>query len=264
VAETRRHYLDVSWGQAHVLVRRTDGPLILALHKVTSASSIYRPLLPPLAALGYTVAALDLPGYGMSDPPPVAEPTLSWFAASVVDVVRALGFGSAWLLGNKTGASVAMRAAVDHPDAVDGLLLWSVPYLYPELRSELATEAVPTYGPDGAALAEHWRSVYAACSPHMAESVATRELGERLLAARHHPVAHRALARDDHGALLAAITQPTAIFANRDDGLVAETRRAAVAMPSATFTEFDFPSGYLTDEYPQQFAAFLDAAIRAG
>jgi pimeloyl-ACP methyl ester carboxylesterase len=258
----RRRYLDLSWGQAHVVENLGAGPLILALHKVTSASSFYRPLIAPLADRGYSVAALDLAGYGMSDPAPADEPSLSWYADSCAEVVQALGFGAAWLLGNKTGASVAMRTAVDHPGLVSGLLLWSVPYLYPDLEHALATEEVPRYGPDGEEIAVHWRRVYGACSPERAELIATRELGERLLATSHQPAAHRALARDDHGALLAAITQRTAIFANRDDNLLSETRRAARAMPAATYTEFDYPLGYLADEYPRELAAFLDEFIR--
>lgn len=259
---TRRRYLDLSWGQAHLVENLGAGTLILALHKVTSASSFYRPLIAPLVDLGYSVAALDLAGYGMSDPPPVEEPSLSWYADTCAEVIQALGFDAAWLLGNKTGASVAMRTAVDHPRLVAGVLLWSVPYLYPELERALATEEVPTYGPDGDGLAIQWRQIYGACSPERAELVATRELGERLLATPHHPAAHRALARDDHGELLAAITQRTAIFANRDDSLLSETRRAARAMPEAIYTEFDYPLGYLADEYPQELAVFLDEFIR--
>lgn len=261
-AGVRRRYLDLEWGQAHVAVQPGGAPLILALHKVTSAASFYLPLMGPLAELGYSVAALDLPGYGMSDPPPMPEPSLSWYAGACAEVIAALGVESAWLLGNKTGASVALRTAVDYPETVAGLLLWSVPYLYPELEHALATEEVPTYGPGGDELAEQWRRIYSSCSPALAESVATREMAERLLATPHHPLAHRALARDDHGALLAAIKQPTAIFVNGDDVLLAETRRAARAMPSATYTEFDYPSGYLSDEYPVELAAFLDAFVR--
>jgi peptide/nickel transport system ATP-binding protein len=229
-----RRYLDLSWGQAHVLQNLGSGPLVLCLHKVTSASSFFRALIDPLAELGYSVAALDLPGYGMSDPPLVADASLAWYGNATIEVVDALGFSSAWLLGNKTGVSVAMRAAVDRPARVDGLLLWSVPYLFPEMQAYLANEKVPVYGRGGEAILKRWQKIYQSCSPALAEIVATRELGEALLANQNHPIAHRALARDDHGAMLAAITQRTAIFANRDDSLLAETQRAAKDMPSAT------------------------------
>lgn len=259
----RRRYLDLSWGQAHVVEELGSGPLVLALHKVTSASSFYRPLITPLAELGYSVAALDLPGYGMSDPPPTSEVPLAWFATAISEVVRALGFDSAWLLGNKTGASVAMRTAVDYPALVSGLLLWSVPYLFPELKHALANEQVPVFGADGVAVIKQWQQIYRTAPPDLAESIAPRELGEQLIANPHHHLAHRALARDDHAALLSAISQPTAIFATRDDSLLAETRRAAAAMPTATYTELDYPTGYLTDAYPSELAAFLNTFIRS-
>ncbi len=259
---TRRRYLDLSWGQAHVIENLGAGPLILALHKVTSASSFYLPLVEPLVELGYSVAALDLPGYGMSDPPPVGDVPLSWFATATAGVIRALGFDAAWLLGNKTGASVAMRTAIDHPQFAGGLLLWSVPYLFPELQRALASEEVPRFGPEGEAITERWRRLYGSCQPEFAEFVASRELGEQLLATPHQPVAHRALAREDHGAMLAAITQRTAIFATPDDSLLAETRRAAAAMPTAAYAELVHMTGYLTDEHPREFARFLDEFIR--
>jgi pimeloyl-ACP methyl ester carboxylesterase len=258
---TRRRYLDLSWGQAHVVENLGSGPLVLAIHKVTSASSFFRPLIDPLADLGYSVAAFDLAGYGMSDPPP-GEPSLAWYGDATVEVIEALGFSSAWLLGNKTGVSVALRAAVDHPRSVDGLLLWSVPYLFADLQQALANEAVPVFGHGGEAILKRWQKTYASCSPHLAETVAAREVAEALLANHHHPLAHRALARDDHGALLAAVTQRTAIFVNRDDSLLNETRRAAKAMPSAVYTEFDWPISFLADERPRELAAFLHAFIR--
>lgn len=260
--KARRRYLDLSWGQAHVVEGLGGGPLILALHKVTSASSFYLPLIEPLATLGYSVAALDLPGYGKSDPPPPGEVPLSWFAAATAEVVQALAFDSVWLLGNKTGASVAMRTAVDHPRLVAGLLLWSVPYLFPPLQHALANEEVPRFGPGGDAVMAQWQRLYGSCQPELAEFIAARELGEQLLATSYHPVAHRALARDDHGAMLAAITQPTLIFATPDDSLLAETRRAAAAMPAATYAELSYPTGYLADEHPRELAEFLDGFIR--
>ncbi len=262
MASTRRRYLDLSWGQAHVLQNLGSGPLIVALHKVTSASSFFRRLIGPLADLGYSVAAIDLAGYGMSDPPP-AEPSLAWYGDATAEAIEALGFSSAWILGNKTGASVAMRTAVDHPARVDGLLLWSVPYLFPDLQQKLATEEVPVFGAGGEAIGHRWQKIYRSCSPELAESVAARELGESLLANQNHPLAHRALARDDHAAMLTAITQRTAIFVNRDDSLLAETRRAAEVMGSATYKEFAWPTAFLADEHPRELAAFLDEFIRA-
>jgi len=258
----RRRYLDLSWGQAHVMQNLEAGPLILCLHKVTSASSFFQRLIDPLADLGYSVAALDLAGYGMSDPPPSGEASLAWYGDATVEVIQALGFSSAWLLGNKTGVSVAMRAAVDHPELVDGLLLWSVPYLFPEMQDYLANEKVPVFGEGGEAILKRWQKTYRSCSPELAELVATREVGEALLANHNHPIAHRALARDDHGAMLKAITQRTLIFANRDDSLLAETQRTAKEMPSATYTEFDWPVAFLADERPRELAEFLDKFIR--
>lgn len=74
-----------------------------------------------LAHHGYRVAALDLPGHGGSDGPPLAgiEAMGDWTA----EMVGALGFGSAHLVGHSMGTYVALEAARHHPAAVRSLVL---------------------------------------------------------------------------------------------------------------------------------------------
>jgi pimeloyl-ACP methyl ester carboxylesterase len=233
------------------------------MHRVSSASSQFQGLLAPLAERGYHVVSVDLPGYGRSDPPPDADPTLSWYGDFAVELIHQLGFASGWLGGNKTGVSVALQAGVDHPNDVDGLILWSVPYFDAEMVHFLACEISPKYGPTGKGIMERWTSVYESCSPELAESIATRELGEMLLAAPNHALAHRALGRADHRALLKAAPQRTLLFNNLDDLCLAETRQAAALMSNATLVEFDYPEAYLADEHPDAVADLITGFIRA-
>jgi pimeloyl-ACP methyl ester carboxylesterase len=72
---SRRRYLDLAWGQLHLREALGDGPLIILMHRVSSASSQFERLLEPLARLGYHVVSMDLPGYGQSDTPPMPDPS---------------------------------------------------------------------------------------------------------------------------------------------------------------------------------------------
>jgi pimeloyl-ACP methyl ester carboxylesterase len=96
----------VSWGVAH-------HPPILLLHGVTSNARIWWRIGPALAAAGYRVVAIDMPGHGR---------TQSWrgrhpFEATAADVagfVRAAGLERSDLavVGHSWGAMVAARLPV--------------------------------------------------------------------------------------------------------------------------------------------------------
>lgn len=70
------------------------------------------------------LAALDRPGFGESEPGTVVG--FAGQAAAVVAVARALG-RPVVLVGHSLGAPIAVRAALDAPDAVAGLVLVAPP-----------------------------------------------------------------------------------------------------------------------------------------
>jgi pimeloyl-ACP methyl ester carboxylesterase len=261
----RRRYLDLDWGQIHLREAVGDGPLIVLMHRVSSASSQFERLLAPLAGLGYHVVSMDLAGYGQSDPPPMPEPSLAWYGDVTIDVVTALGYPSAWLLGTKTGVSVALQAAVDHPEQVDGMVLWSVPYFDADMVMYLANEISAKYGPEGHGILHRWTSIYQSCPPELAEAVAARELGEMVLASANHAIAHRSLGRADHRALLTAARQRTLVVESTGTGsLPVETRQAAELMRRARLVELEHVGPNIPDEAPQEFAQLIDDFIASG
>lgn len=76
----------------------------------------------PVLAQRFRVIVPDLRGYGQSDAPPddAGHSTYSKrrMAQDVVDLMDALGIGSAHVLGHDRGARVAYRLALDHPGRV--------------------------------------------------------------------------------------------------------------------------------------------------
>jgi len=88
-------------------------------------------LAPPLVAAGYTLFAVDAPGYGASpalEPEGYAAPKLAELAAGLLD---ALGIAPAWI-GFSWGASMGVHTAARFPSAVRGLALLDGGYLVAE------------------------------------------------------------------------------------------------------------------------------------
>jgi len=98
-----------------------EGPAVLLLHAGIADRTMWDEHLEPLAAAGYRVVAMDLPGFGeaVAGPGPVAH----W--EDVPATMDALGIGRAAIVGNSFGAAVALRVAAVAPQRVDSLALFS-------------------------------------------------------------------------------------------------------------------------------------------
>lgn len=70
----------------------------------------------------YTVAAIDLRGYGRSEKPDTAF-TFADMANDVLGVIRDRGYAGVGLVGVSIGATLALSLALDHPDVVRALVL---------------------------------------------------------------------------------------------------------------------------------------------
>ncbi len=109
-----------------VAVGGTGSPIVL-LHGFPETHLMWRHVAADLAA-DHTVLCPDLRGYGASDKPADTESTYSkrTMAADVVALARAFGHDRFALAGHDRGALVALRAGLDHPDAVSRLAILDV------------------------------------------------------------------------------------------------------------------------------------------
>jgi pimeloyl-ACP methyl ester carboxylesterase len=107
-----------------------EGPLMLCVHGWPELWYSWRHQVAYFSARGYTVAALDVRGYGASSKPdPVAAYTMRNLALDVAAVIERLGDGRAILLGHDWGAPIAWMTTLLHPGKVAGVALLSVPYI---------------------------------------------------------------------------------------------------------------------------------------
>jgi haloacetate dehalogenase len=106
-----------------------SGPGLLLLHGHPQTHVIWHKIAEQLAER-FTVVAADLRGYGDSSKPPADEQHLNYskreMARDGVELMHALGFETFSLLAHDRGARVAHRLALDHPRAVQRMVLLDI------------------------------------------------------------------------------------------------------------------------------------------
>jgi pimeloyl-ACP methyl ester carboxylesterase len=105
------------------------GTALVLLHGIGSSREAWRPVLAALAEQ-FDVLAIDLPGFGESEPfPPSVEPAPAALAAAVAEFLDGLGITTPHLVGNSLGGWAALELAGIRPAASVTLLspagLWS-------------------------------------------------------------------------------------------------------------------------------------------
>jgi pimeloyl-ACP methyl ester carboxylesterase len=117
----RRGYADGPFGQLHFQDAGAGRPLIL-LHQAIMSSAQFDNVFAPLMARGLRPIAIDMPGFGMSDPPGF-PPAIADYARSVLPVLDSLNIGRAAVAGHHTGALVATELALAHVDRIQAVIL---------------------------------------------------------------------------------------------------------------------------------------------
>ena len=112
VEDVRLHY----W-------RRGTGQPVVLLHASGLVLQDFMLSIWEQVTADYAAIAFDRPGYGYSERPVAAPVTLALNARLLHGALTQLGVQRPILVGHSSGASVALRYALDYPDAVAGLVL---------------------------------------------------------------------------------------------------------------------------------------------
>ena len=132
----------------------TGGRPLLLVHGFTGAKEDFTPYFDRLAAAGWHAASFDLRGHGESGKP--SDPgdySIERMAADALDVLDALGWAEAVVLGHSLGGMIAQEVALTFGERVRALVLMDTahgvfPGLTPEL-GELAAAVVREGGMEG-------------------------------------------------------------------------------------------------------------------
>lgn len=127
------------------LWRGGTGPPLLLLHGYPQTHAIWHRVA-PLLADRFTVVCPDLRGYGDSEKPHGGGDHRAYskrtMARDQLETMRELGFESFAVAAHDRGARVALRLALDHPDAVSRLAILDIvptATIYATLDRERAT-----------------------------------------------------------------------------------------------------------------------------
>jgi pimeloyl-ACP methyl ester carboxylesterase len=207
VGGVRIHYQDAG---------NEDAPAIILIHGFISSTLIWSDVFLPLAAAGFRVIALDLPGYGYSDKPVDGRYTIDSQAYAVVSLMNRLEIDEATIIGASYGAAVAATIALDYPERVSSLVLIGAVTNDNPMRKLLPRVAqLPLLGDIVTPLFLGSRWVL---RKRMEDTYrrSGRALDEHKLAARHHLLA----AADSHRAMLRTIRRWNASRIAREAHLI--------------------------------------------
>ena len=119
--------IEVNGVRLHCLVEG-KGPLVLLLHGFPETSRAWRKQIPALAER-FQVVAPDLRGYGASDKPNgIAAYRTSVLADDIVGLIHTFDAERAHVVGHDWGGAVAWATAIEHPEAVDRLVVLNCPH----------------------------------------------------------------------------------------------------------------------------------------
>jgi pimeloyl-ACP methyl ester carboxylesterase len=103
---------------------KQDGRSVIFLHGSSGSLHVFEPLIEEIGG-GYRFISYDHPGHGLTGPHPANDYSYAGYAQAL-DLVRSkLDVDHFVLVGHSMGGWIAWRYAVDHPEAVDALILIS-------------------------------------------------------------------------------------------------------------------------------------------
>ena len=127
-----------------------SAPLILGLHGWSQRNGwhTWQPLMEPLAAGGFCVVAVDMPGWGES-PVLAASPLGGERAVQVViDIMDGLQKETAVLMGKSWGGGVALSTALTFPQRISKLILTAPAFRQPQRLPELQQPVLLAWAED--------------------------------------------------------------------------------------------------------------------
>jgi len=112
------------------VAQQGTGPLIVCVHGWPELWYSWRHQMEFFSSRGYSVAAMDVRGYGGSSKPhDIASYTMRQLTSDVAAVIAALGDEPAVLFGHDWGAPIVWNTALLYPNAVRAVAGLSVPYI---------------------------------------------------------------------------------------------------------------------------------------
>lgn len=260
----RREYIDVGEVQAHFVVAGpTAGYPVLLLHQVPSSSAMWEAVMEPLASRGYRAIALDIPGYGMSDPI-AQDPSLEDYADHVAMLLDRLHIRNCAIVGHHTGAAIGLTLTGRNPQVVSALALWGIPLMESVDALRLAREEPPSFSASYASeLSGLWERRWRLSRDSVASHVVRRSVAEALICGLRKPDGHRAVGRANTLALVRSLAHhPVLAMCGSREMLRDNTIRSSQELPNSTLVDIRDLGMDAFDEEPEELVGIIDTFFR--
>lgn len=269
LADPDSQFIEVNGLDVHVKRAGQGEPTFVLLHGFGSSLYSWQAVMEQFGQLG-SVIAFDRPAFGLTERPLTWEGQNPYSPEAQVDLLIGLldhyGVEQAILVGNSAGGTIAMQAALAHPERVSGLILvdpavyngggapaWTRPLLAtPQMRhlGPLVARQILERGPQLIELAWHDPSLITAeildlyKKPLQAQGW-DKALWELTAASRASGLAEK----------LDQFTLPTLVITGDDDRIVptADSTRLADELPNAQLVVIPNAGHVPHEERPQEF-----------
>lgn len=251
----RRRYFDCGEHQIHARESGRDaaGVPLVCLHATAYSSRTFEPLMRAFGERRHVIA-IDLPGYGESDPP-LAPLDIAGYARAIVPGISE---GPIDVFGYHTGVAVAVELALQDPGRVRRLTFMGIPHFRAldfaawQARLSVSHQLQPTLDQ----FAERWNYLVAARPDGLSLRRGFENFLDELKAWPDGASAHRALFAYDLEASLARLIQPVTVL--NPAGHLAEASRAAAALiPWSNVIELPALNGAVLECNADELAALI-------
>lgn len=258
----RKRYLDAGQRQLHARESgwNADGVPLVCLHATAYSSRSFEPLMRAIGDSRH-VLAIDLPGYGDSDPPTVPL-DLAGYARMIGEALEEVCDGRPVdLFGYHTGVAVATELALLAPRRVGHLTLMGIPHFraldFAHWKARLSTrhKLEPTLDQ----FAERWDYLVTHRPAGLSLRRGFENFVDELKAWPDGARAHEALFACDLEASLARLTHPVTII-NPAGHLAEASRIAAALIPQAYLIELPELHGAVLERDAEALADFIPSA----
>lgn len=258
-----RGYLNGPRGQLHFR-RCGDGRPLLLLHQSPLSSAQFIAVMPRLAAAGFAVCALDMPGFGNSDAP-ILPNSLAQYQDAASAALDHFDWRSADVVGHHTGAVIGAMLATQQPERVRRLVLNGFPLLTDVERAHFTSFyfGAPEVALDGAHLLKAWNNRLRSTPGWTDLSLMNRYCIEGLYSSATNWMAFPLIVNADLSSLLTGLTRPTLLLTNTGEDLYAATVRARDLRPEFfAFAELKGGTHDIVDEQPQEWVAAVTTFLQ--
>lgn len=254
----RRRFVDGPFGQMHLRESGAESgtvPLI-CLHATAYSSRSFEPLMRAFGTARHVIA-IDLPGYGESDPPTL-KPDMAGYADAIA---AAMPDGPVDVFGYHTGVFVGAEVALRHPARIRQTTMMGVPYFKAlDLETWRARLATPhRLGTELMQFAERWSYLVSDRPEGISLVRGFGNFVDELRAWPNGSWAHEAMFAWDADVRLPLIECPVTVL-NPEGHLSGASRVAAALIPQASLIDLPELNGAVLELHAGRIAALIPSA----